>query len=72
MFGSLVGDATGGRPDMMAFFNNPALMNMFCKIIICPYEQILFINYFYRMTNLVTNLSGTEGGQVGLETLLQT
>jgi hypothetical protein len=28
MFGSLLGGATGGRPDMMSFFNNPALMNM--------------------------------------------
>jgi hypothetical protein len=29
MFGSLLGGASGG-PDVMSFFNNPALLNMVC------------------------------------------
>jgi hypothetical protein len=32
----------------------------------------VFMLSFFRMANLVTNLGGQEGGQVGLETLLQT
>lgn len=30
------------------------------------------VDYTFRMANLVNNLGGQEGGQVGLETLLQT
>jgi hypothetical protein len=32
-------------------------------------NNLLFLD---RMANLVTNLGGQEGGEVGLETLLQT
>jgi hypothetical protein len=35
-------------------------------------HRVYLIYYFYRMANLVSNLSGQESGQVGLETLLQT
>ncbi|CAF0994527.1 unnamed protein product [Rotaria sordida] len=63
MFGTLLGDASGG-PNMMSFFNNPALMNMATQFVQNPQVQGL-------MTNLVTNLTGQEGGQVGLDTLLQ-
>ncbi|CAF0719768.1 unnamed protein product [Adineta ricciae] len=64
MFSSLLGGAAGG-PDMMSIFNNPALMNMASQFVQNPQVQGL-------MANLVTNLGGQEGGQVGLETLLQT
>ncbi|CAF1325635.1 unnamed protein product [Adineta steineri] len=69
MFGSLLGGggAAGGAggPDMMSLLSNPALMNMASQFVQNPQVQGL-------MANLVTNLSGQEGGQVGLETLLQT
>ncbi|UJR21802.1 hypothetical protein I4U23_024880 [Adineta vaga] len=65
MFSSLLGGAGGGTPDMMSLFNNPALMNMASQFVQNPQVQGL-------MANLVTNLGGQEGGQVGLETLLQT
>jgi small glutamine-rich tetratricopeptide repeat-containing protein alpha len=64
MFGSLLGGASGG-PDMMSLLNNPALMNMASQFVQNPQVQGL-------MANLVTNLGGQEGGQVGLESLLQT
>jgi len=65
MFGSLLGGGAGGGPDMMSLLNNPALMNMATQFVQNPQVQGL-------MANLVTNLSGQEGGQGGLETLLQT
>lgn len=34
--------------------------------------RLSFTCYIFRMASLVTNLGGQEGGQVGLETLLQT
>ncbi|CAF3940069.1 unnamed protein product [Rotaria sordida] len=59
MFGTLLGDASSG-PNMMSFFNNPALMNMF----------LLMVNTIYTKST-IKNLIGQEGGQVDLETLLQ-
>ncbi|CAF4785765.1 unnamed protein product [Rotaria sp. Silwood1] len=72
MFGSLLGGMGGpggpgaaGGPDMMSFFNNPSLMNMAMQFVQNPQVQGL-------MANLVTNLGAQEGGEVGLQTLLQT
>ncbi|CAF1087547.1 unnamed protein product [Adineta steineri] len=60
-----MGGGAAGGPDMMSFFNNPSLMNMAMQFVQNPQVQGL-------MANLVTNLGGQEGGEVGLETLLQT
>ncbi|CAF0734779.1 unnamed protein product [Rotaria sordida] len=69
MFGSLLGGMGGpgaaGGPDMMSFFNNPSLMNMAMQFVQNPQVQGL-------MANLVTNLGAQEGGEVGIQTLLQT
>ncbi|CAF2421389.1 unnamed protein product [Rotaria sp. Silwood2] len=72
MFGPLLGGMGGaggaspaGGPDMMSFFNNPSLMNMAMQFVQNPQVQGL-------MANLVTNLGAQEGGEVGLQTLLQT
>ncbi|CAF1604031.1 unnamed protein product [Rotaria magnacalcarata] len=64
MFGSLLGGASGGTPDMMSFLNNPALINMASQFVQNPQVQGL-------MANLVTNLGGQDGGQGGINTLLQ-
>ncbi|CAF3789914.1 unnamed protein product [Rotaria sp. Silwood1] len=64
MFGSLLGGASGGGPNMTSFLNNPALMNMATQFVQNPQVQGL-------MANLVTNLTGQEGGQAGLDNLLQ-
>lgn len=65
MFGSFMGGGASGGPDLMSLLNNPALMNMASQFVQNPQVQGL-------MANLVTNLGGQEGGQVGLESLLQT
>ncbi|CAF1017226.1 unnamed protein product [Rotaria magnacalcarata] len=65
MSGPGVGAAAAGGPDMMSFFNNPSLMNMAMQFVQNPQVQGL-------MANLVTNLGAQEGGEVGLQTLLQT
>ncbi|UJR27779.1 hypothetical protein I4U23_009051 [Adineta vaga] len=63
--GGMGGVGAAGGPDMMSFFNNPSLMNMAMQFVQNPQVQGL-------MANLVTNLGAQEGGDVGLETLLQT
>lgn len=46
MFGSLLGGMPGGAiggPDVMSFFNNPALMNMVCLRIYVRQKHILVV-----------------------------
>jgi len=63
--GGFGGLGAGGPPDMMSILNNPSLMNMAMQFVQNPEVQGL-------MANLVNNLGGQEGGDTGLETLLQT
>lgn len=52
----------------MQFVQNPQVQGLYVNFTLRNDYGILL----FRMANLVTNLGAQEGGEVGLETLLQT